>query len=180
VGLPPDRRRAAKLGITVSKTSVASVLRRHGLPPARRRQGPTWSEFLSAQAAAIVATDFFHVDTILLRRYYVIFVIEIQRRVVHVLGTTTNPNGPWVTQVARNFAANLEEAGRRFRFLIRDRDTKFTTSFNEVFASIGHRDDLHSRPLASSERLRGTLRPDCFRSAWINCSSSHDDISRRC
>jgi putative transposase len=92
-----------KLGVTVSKTSVAMVLRRHGLPPAPRREGPTWSEFLSAQAKGIVATDFFHVDTVLLRRYYVLFVIELERRVVHVLGVTTKPNGPWVTRVARNF-----------------------------------------------------------------------------
>ena len=83
-----------KLGITVSKTSVASVLRRHGLSPAPRREGPTWSEFLSAQAKGIVATDFFHVDTVLLRRYYVLFVIELERRVVHALGVTTNPERP--------------------------------------------------------------------------------------
>jgi hypothetical protein len=92
---------------------------------------------LSGQAKGIVATDFFHVDTVLLRRYYVLFVIELERRVVHVLGTTTNPNDTWVTQVARNFAADLEEAGRHLRFLIRDRDTKFTASFDAVFASIG-------------------------------------------
>ncbi len=90
-----------KLGVCVSKTSVATVLRRHGLPPAPRREGPTWTQFLSAQAKGIVATDFFHVDIVLLRRYYVLFVIEAQSGVVHVLGATTNPNGPWVTQVAR-------------------------------------------------------------------------------
>jgi transposase len=111
-----------KLGVTVSKTSLATGLRRHGLQPAPRRQGPTWTQFLSAQAKGIVATDFFHVDTVFLRRFYVLFVIEVHSRVVHVLGVTTNPNGPWVTQVARNFAADLEEAGRGFRFLIRDRD----------------------------------------------------------
>ena len=83
-----------KLGATVSKTSVATVLRRHGLPPAPRRAGPTWSEFLSAQAKGIVATDFFHVDSVFLRHYYVLFVIELERRVVHVLGTTANPTRP--------------------------------------------------------------------------------------
>src|ERR1035438_6847533 len=129
------------IGVSVSKTSVAAVLRRHGLPPAPRRAGPTWSEFLSAQAKGIVATNFFHVDTVLLRRYYVLFVIELERRVVHVLGVTTNPNGPWVTQVARNFAAGLDDTGQRFRFLIRDRDTKFTASFDAVFASIGIRSE---------------------------------------
>ena len=121
-----------KLGVMVSKGSVAKVLRRHRLPPAPRRAGPTWTEFLRAQAKGIVATDFFTVDTVCLRRYYVLFVIEVERRVVHLLGVTTNPNGPWVTQVARNFCTDLEDAGRRLRFLIRDRDTKFTTSFDEV------------------------------------------------
>ena len=155
-----------KLGITVSKTSVAMVLRRHGLPPAPRREGPTWSEFLSAQAKGIIATDFFHVDTVLLRRYYVPFVIELERRVVHVLGVTTNPNGPWVTQVARNFAADLEDAGRHFRFLIRDRDTKFTASFDAVSASIGIktiRTPVRSpRANAFAERFVRTIRQECL------------------
>jgi transposase InsO family protein len=155
-----------KLGVTVSKTSVATVLRRHGLPPAPRREGPSWSEFLSAGAKGIVATDFFHVDTVLLRRYYVLFVIELERRFVHVLGVTTNPNGPWVTQVARNFAADLDEAGRRFRFLIRDRDTKFTASFDAVFASIGVeiiRIPVRSpRANAVAERWVRTVREECL------------------
>ena len=155
-----------KIGVSVSKTSVAAVLRCHGLPPPPRRAGPTWSEFLSAQAKAIVATDFFHVDTVFLRRYYVLFVIELERRVVHVLGTTTNPNGPWVTQVARNFAADLEEAGQRFRFLIRDRDTKFTASCDEVFASIGVetiRTPVRSpRANASAERFVRTVGNECL------------------
>ena len=155
-----------KLGVTVSKTTVATVLSRHGLPPARRREGPTWSEFLSAQAKGIVATDFFHVDTVLLRRYYVLFVIELERRVVHVLGATTNPNNPWVTQVARNFAADLEDAGRRFRFLIRDRDTKFTASFDAVFASIGVetiRTPVRSpKANAFAERFVRTVRQECL------------------
>jgi hypothetical protein len=147
-----------KLGVTVSKTSDATVLRRHDLEPAPRREGPTWSEFLSAQAKGIVATDFFHVDTVLLRRYYVLFVIELERRVVHVLGATTNPNDPWVTQVARNFASDLEEAGRRVRFLIRDRDTKFTAGFDAVFASIGA--ETIRTPVRSprAKRVRGAVR----------------------
>jgi transposase InsO family protein len=155
-----------KLGVLVSKTSVATVLRRHGVPPAPRREGPTWTQFLSAQAKGIVATDFFHVDTVLLRRYYVLFVIELERRVVHVLGATTNPDGPWVTQVARNFASDLEDAGRRFRFLIRDRDTKFTVSFDEVFASIGVetiRTPIRSpRANAYAERFVRTIRQECL------------------
>ena len=86
-----------KLGVGVSKGSVANVLRRHRVPPAPRRSGPTWAEFLRTQANGIVATDFFTVDTVLLRRYYVLFVIEVERRIVHLLGVTTNPNGLWMT-----------------------------------------------------------------------------------
>ena len=155
-----------KLGVTVSKGSVANVLRHHRLPPAPRRAGPTWTEFLRAQAKGIVATDFFTVDTVCLRRYYVLFVIEVERRVVHLLGVTTNPNGPWVTQVARNFCTDLEDAGRRLRFLIRDRDTKFTTSFDEVFASIGAETVLTPvrapNANAFAERWVRTVREDCL------------------
>src|ERR1017187_2733860 len=155
-----------KIGVTVSKTSVASVLRRHGFPPAPRRMGPTWSQFLSTQPKGIVATDFFHVDTVLLHRYYVLFVIEVQSRVVHVLGATTNPNGAWVTQVARNFASDVDDAGRSFRFLIRDRDTKFTASFDEVFTSIGIesiRTPVRSpRGHVYAERFVRTIRQECL------------------
>ena len=150
------------LRISVSKTSVASVPLRHGLPPAPRREGPTWSEFLSAQAKGIVATDFFHVDTVLFRRYYVLFVIELERRVVHVLGATTNPNGPWVTQVARNFAADLEDAGRRFRFL----SATATPSSQLAWTRCSPRSA--SRPFAprSAHHVRTRSRSDsCARSA---------------
>ena len=78
-----------KLGVPVSKTSVATVLRRHGLRPAPRRQGPSWSEFLRAQAEVVLATDFFSLDSVLLRRYYVLFVIEVQSRIVHLKGPFT-------------------------------------------------------------------------------------------
>jgi transposase InsO family protein len=154
------------LGVTVSRGSIANVLRRHRLPPAPRRAGPSWTEFLRAQAHGIVATDFFTVDSVWLRRYYVLFVVELQRRVVHVLGVTASPNGPWVTQVARNFAAHLGDASRRVRFLIRDRDTKFTASFDDVFASIGAETILtpvrSPNANAFAERWVRTVREDCL------------------
>jgi putative transposase len=155
-----------KLGVTVSKTSVAAVLRRHRLPPAPRCGGPSWSQFLRAQAKGILATDFFTADSVTMRRYYVLFVIEVERRVVHLLGVTANPNGPWVAQVVRNFASDLEDAGRRFRFLIRDRDAKFTSTFDAVLASVGI--EAIRTPVASpranafAERFVRTAREDCL------------------
>jgi transposase InsO family protein len=155
-----------RLSVTVSKASVATVLRRHGLPPPPRRVGATWVEFLGAQAKGMVATDFFTIDTVLLRRYYVLFVIEVERRVVHLLGVTAKQNGPWVTQVARGFASELEEAGRRVRFLVRDRDAKFTAGFDRPFASIGAQAILtpvrSPRANAFAERWVGTVREDCL------------------
>ena len=126
-----------KLGVVVSKTGVATVLRRRRVPPASRREDPTWSEFLRAQAELVLATDFFTVDSVLLRRFYLLFVVEVKRRVVHLLGVTANPDGPWVAQLARNFVADLEDRGHRYQSLVRDRDTKFTASFDAIMASVG-------------------------------------------
>ena len=148
-----------KLGVPVSKTSVAAILRRHGLRPAPRRQGPSWSEFLRTQAEAVLATDFFTVDTVLLRRYYVLFVVEVRSRVVHLLGVTANPDGSWVAQVARNFTADLEENGLSFRFLLRDRDTKFTAGFDAVMATAGVK-ALRTPVQAPRERVRRALGAD--------------------
>jgi hypothetical protein len=120
----------AKVGVVVSVTSVRNVLRRHQLGPAPRRNGPTWSEFLRSQASGVLACDFFSVETVSLQRLYVLFFIELERRQVWLAGVTAHPDGRWVTQQARNLAVTLEESGRRFRFLIRDRDAKFVTSFD--------------------------------------------------
>jgi transposase InsO family protein len=127
-----------KLGVRLSASSIRRVLRRHGLGPAPRR-GPTWSEFLRIQAESILATDFFTVDTVSLKRLYVLFVIELATREVHILGITEHPIGPLVTQLARNLVADLSDRGRTFKFLIRDRDAKFTASFDEVLVSEGIR-----------------------------------------
>ena len=126
----------AKLGIRVGATSVRRVLRRHGLGPAPRR-GPTWAEFLRAQAEGILATDFFTVGTVLFKRLYVLFAIEHASRRAHLLGVTEHPGNDFVTQAARNLVGDLAETSRQVKFLIRDRDTKFTARFDEVFRSEG-------------------------------------------
>ncbi|MGZ4328262.1 MAG: integrase core domain-containing protein [Solirubrobacteraceae bacterium] len=124
-----------KLGLSVSPSTVGRLLPRAGLGPAPRRSGPSWREFVRAQAASVVACDFVRVDTALLRRYYVLFFIELQTRRVHRAGTTANPDGQWVTQQARNLG--LSGALEDVRFLVRDRDAKFVTGFDEVFRTEG-------------------------------------------
>ena len=109
----------------MSATSTRAVLRRHHLPPAPRRASASWRAFLRAQAAGILATDFFTVETVLLKMLYVLFVIEVGIRRVRLAGVTGHPSGPWMTQQARELSMSLAQDGRAPRFLIRDRDTKF-------------------------------------------------------
>ena len=127
------------LGITVSATTIRTLLRRHGLGPAPRRDGPTWRQFLKSQARDLVACDFFAVETVFLKTLYVLIFLHIQtRRILHV-GVSGNPNGTWVTQQARNLVMDLEELDEQanVRFLIRDRDAKYAGSFDAVFAAEG-------------------------------------------
>ena len=153
------------LGVRVSASSIRRVLRSHGLGPAPR-DGPTWKEFLAAQANGILATDFFVVDTIGLNQLYVLFMIELQSRIAHILGVTDHPTGSFVTQVARNRAGDFTEHARSFRLLIRDRDAKFTASFDEVFVSEGIeviRTPIRSpRANAIAERWGRTVREECL------------------
>ena len=117
----------AKLGVRVSATRIRTLLRANGFGPAPRRSGPTWNEFLRAQAQGILALDFFTVETAWLRTLYVLFAIGVGSRRVHILGVTAHPDSAWVTQQARNLAVGERLQG--VRFLIRDRDSKFSVPF---------------------------------------------------
>jgi transposase InsO family protein len=151
-----------KLGVTVAPSTVWEILRAAGIDPAPRRSDPTWRQFLHAQAAGIVAVDFLHVDTVLLKRLYVLVFIEHGSRRMHLGGVTAHPTGEWTAQQARNLALSLDERFEDIKFLIRDRGSNFTRSFDAVFEATGAR-ILRSavqtpRMNAIRERLVGTLR----------------------
>ncbi len=154
------------LGIKVAASTVWEILRREGIEPAPRRLESSWAEFLRRQAASILECDFLTVDTLFFKRLYVLFFIEVASRRVHIAGITANPDGAWVTQQARNLVMCLEDEGVRMRFLIRDRDSKFTASFDEVFRSEGMRviraPVRAPRARAHAERWVGSLRRECL------------------
>jgi putative transposase len=124
----------ARLGITVAASTVWAILKTAGVNPAPGRNAESWTSFLRSQAAGIVACDFFTADTVLLRRYYVLFFIELDTRRVHLAGITKNPTGAWTTQAARNLMMRYQ---RTIRFLIRDGAGQFVAGFDEVFQSDG-------------------------------------------
>jgi putative transposase len=154
------------LGIAVSATTVKKILREAGLGPAGSRSGLSWRGFLRAHAKSMLAVDFFTVETIALQRLYVLFFIEHGSRRVHLAGCTANPTGAWITQQARQFAWMLQERPGSFRFLIRDRDSKFTRDFDAVFASEGIQ--IIKTPVrapkanAIAERFVRTARAECL------------------
>jgi putative transposase len=154
------------LGQRVSASTVWRILHRAGVDPAPRRAGPTWREFCAAQANSILACDLFTVDTVLLQRLYVLFVIQLGTRRVHVFGGTRSPTGQWVAQQARNLLMELDDRAHWFQFLIRDRDAKFTRVFDAVFASIGIQvvktPVQAPRANAYAERFVGTIRRECL------------------
>src|SRR5256886_8631485 len=156
----------AGLGYRIAPSTIWAILTKAGAGPAPRLAGPTWTQFLPAQAQGFLACDFLHVDPIGLTRVYVLFLMEVATGRVHVLGATTNPTGQWVAQQARNFMLDLGDRVARFRFLIRDRDAKYTGMFDTVFRAEG----IHvlltppqaPRANAFAERWVRTIRRECL------------------
>ncbi len=144
-----------RLGHRIAASTVWKILRDNGREPTPNRTGPTWSQFITSQAHAMIATDLFCVDTVTLHRLHVLFFIEIDTRRVHMAGITTNPTGPWTTQAARNLTMVYRRA---IRFVIRDGAGQYTRTFDEVFAAIG------------AEAIRtppGAPRANAFAERWV-------------
>ncbi|WP_405484726.1 integrase core domain-containing protein [Streptomyces sp. NBC_00009] len=165
-----------RLGHSIGATTVWEILTAAGIDPAPRRGGPTWHEFLTAQAEGIIACDFVHIDLVDLRRVYALVFLEHGTRRLHIAGVTAHPTGPWTVQQARNLAIELGVRADSLRFLLRDRDAKYTESFDAVFAA----DDIEvvrtapraPRMNAHCERVIGTLRREVLDHLLI-CSEAH-------
>jgi transposase InsO family protein len=152
----------AGLGYRVGASTVWRILTTAGLDPAPRRSGPSWQEFLTAQARGILACDLFCLETVTLTRLYGFFVVEHATRRVRILGVTAHPTGQWLAQLARNLLMELDDAGASFRFLIRDHDRKFDRVFATVITAAGMQ--ILTTPVqapranAIAERFVGSLR----------------------
>jgi putative transposase len=163
----------AGVGVRVSATTVAKILREADVSPAGTRAQLSWRDFLRAHADSIIACDFFTVETLWLRRFYVLFFLELSSRCVHLAGCTANPDGRWTTQQARRLAWSLSERATPARFLTHDRDSKFSRAFDEVFQSEGV--EIIRTPFrapqanAFAERWVGTVRRDCL--DWLLITS---------
>ncbi|QMU80515.1 transposase family protein [Streptacidiphilus sp. PB12-B1b] len=156
----------ARLGHPMASGTVWNILHAAGINPAPRRHGPSWTEFLTAQAQVIVAADFFHLDTALGQRLYAMAFLEHGTRRLHLTPVTAHPSGQWAVQQAREFTTALADRGERIRFLLRDRDTKYTTSFDAVFTA-ENTEILLTAPRAPKmnahcERVIGTIRREAL------------------
>ena len=156
-----------KLGFKVSRSNVRDVLKRHHLDPAPERGGSSsWRHLMTHYKEQLIACDFFTVETLTLKTLYVLFFIELGSRRVHLGGVTSDPNAAWVTQQARQVVWELQDSETYFRHLIRDRDTKFSTTFDTVFQSEGI--DIIRTPVrapnanAFAERWVRTVREECL------------------
>jgi putative transposase len=159
----------ARLGYAIAYSTVWEILHAAGIDPAPQRSGPTWRQFLSAQAHRVLACDFLTVDTVLLRRIYVLIFVEHGTRRLHIAGATAHPTGAWVAQQARSLAMDLGERMDALRFLLRDRDSKFVAAFDAVFEADAI-EILRSPPAAPRanaicERLVGRFAGSC----WTGC-----------
>jgi putative transposase len=138
------------LGFSVSASSVRTILIRHRLPPARERDELSWRLFLRQHAATMLACDFLTVETVWLTRIYVLFFVSLERRRIEFVTSTTNPDGRWVAQQARNLLMLLADREQSFRFLLHDRDSKFSRAFDQVFRS----EDMRSSARPSEPQTR--------------------------
>jgi transposase InsO family protein len=156
----------AGLGVRVAASTIWTILQKAGIDPAPRRSSERWRAFLRAQASGIIACDFFSVETVLLRRLYVLVFIELATRKVYLAGVTANPTGEWATQQARNIIETFSNRSEPIRFLIHDRDSKFTAGFDEVFRSEAIRiirtPVRAPRANAYMERWIGSIRRECL------------------
>jgi hypothetical protein len=150
-----------RLGHRIAASTVWQILHEAGIDPAPRRSGPTWRQFLTTQAKTILAVDFVPVDfvpvdfvpvdTVFLTRIYALIAVEHSSRRAHLLGVSTHPTGTWTTQATRNLLMDLADRVTTLKFLLRDRDSRFTNAFDAVFTA----DGIRSSP-ARPQRRRPT------------------------
>jgi transposase len=169
-----------RLGHKIAASTVWNILDRAGIDLAPRRSGPTWKQFLTAQAEHIVAVNFLHVDTVNLKRLHALVMLEHGSRRAHLLGVTANPTGQWATQAARNFLMDTDTDTTNLKFLIRDRGGQFTDTFDAVFADAGLRVlKTPPRPRKSTHAAKGSSAPCAENSSTVCSSSTSNNYAER-